>query len=49
MNLLNQQQIEKVSAAVDGLDPMQLAWVSGYFSGLSANSAKRSETVSVCD
>jgi len=38
MNLLNQQQIEKVSAAVDGLDPMQLAWVSGYFSGLSAQS-----------
>lgn len=38
MTLLNQQQIEKVSAAVDGLDPMQLAWVSGYFSGLSAQS-----------
>ena len=37
MTLLNQQQIQKVSAAVDGLDPMQLAWVSGYFSGLSAN------------
>lgn len=39
MKVLNQQQIEKVSAAVDGLDPMQLAWVSGYFSGLSANVA----------
>lgn len=38
MTLLNQQQIQKVSAAVDGLDPMQLAWVSGYFSGLSAQS-----------
>ena len=37
MTLLNQQQIQKVSAAVDGLDPMQLAWVSGYFSGLSAH------------
>jgi len=36
MTLLNQQQIQKVSAAVDGLDAMQLAWVSGYFSGLSA-------------
>jgi len=36
MTLLNQQQIQKVSAAVEGLDPMQLAWVSGYFSGLSA-------------
>ncbi|MGK0270107.1 MAG: sulfite reductase (NADPH) flavoprotein alpha-component [Cocleimonas sp.] len=36
MTILNQQQIEKVSAAVDGLDSMQLAWVSGYFSGLSA-------------
>ncbi|MCL4114253.1 UNVERIFIED_CONTAM: hypothetical protein GTU68_038130 [Idotea baltica] len=39
MTLLNQQQIQKVSAAVDGLDAMQLAWVSGYFSGLSANNA----------
>ena len=38
MTLLNQQQIKNVSAAVDGLDPMQLAWVSGYFSGLSAQS-----------
>ncbi len=38
MTILNQQQIEKVSAAVDGLDSMQLAWVSGYFSGLSAQS-----------
>ena len=38
MTLLNQQQIQKVSAAVDGLDQMQLAWVSGYFSGLSAQS-----------
>lgn len=39
MTLLNQEQIQKVSAAVDGLDPMQLAWVSGYFSGLSSQSS----------
>lgn len=39
MTILNQQQLEKVSKAVDGLDPMQLAWVSGYFSGLSVNAA----------
>lgn len=38
MTLLNQQQIQKVSAAVEGLNANQLAWVSGYFSGLSANS-----------
>ena len=43
MTLLNQQQIQKVSAAVDGLDPMQLAWVSGYFSGLSAQSGNSLE------
>jgi len=41
MTLLNQQQIQKVSAAVDGLDPMQLAWVSGYFSGLSAHNTEQ--------
>ncbi len=38
MTLLNQQQIQKVSSAVEGLNANQLAWVSGYFSGLSANS-----------
>ncbi len=43
MTLLNQQQIKNVSAAVDGLDPMQLAWVSGYFSGLSAQSGNTLE------
>ncbi|GAA0402401.1 assimilatory sulfite reductase (NADPH) flavoprotein subunit [Cocleimonas flava] len=37
MTLLNQQQIQKVSSAVEGLNANQLAWVSGYFSGLSAN------------
>ncbi len=37
MTLLNQQQIRKVSSAVEGLNANQLAWVSGYFSGLSAN------------
>ena len=47
MTLLNQQQIQKVSAAVDGLDPMQLAWVSGYFSGLSAANSSAQEANSL--
>ena len=49
MTLLNQQQIQKVSAAVDGLDPMQLAWVSGYFSGLSAANSSGQENSSLND
>ncbi len=36
MDLLSQQQIQQVSSAVHGLNPSQLAWVSGYLSGLSA-------------
>lgn len=43
MTLLNQQQIQKVSSAVEGLNANQLAWVSGYFSGLSANSSNNLE------
>ena len=39
MTVLDQTQLQKVTAAVDGLDPMQLAWVGGYFSGLSASAA----------
>ena len=43
MTLLNQQQIQKVSSAVEGLNANQLAWVSGYFSGLSANTAANTD------
>jgi len=39
MTLLNQQQIQKVTDAVDGLDPMQLAWMSGYFAGLATQAS----------
>lgn len=33
--LLSPQQFQQVSGAVHGLTPVQLAWVSGYISGLS--------------
>lgn len=36
MELLSQQQIQQVSSAVAGLNTSQLAWVSGYLSGLSS-------------
>ena len=36
MTLLNHQQIEHVSTAIQGLNPSQLAWVSGYLAGLSS-------------
>ena len=39
MELLSQQQIQQVSTAVQGLNPSQLAWVSGYLSGLSTQSS----------
>ncbi|HPE59010.1 MAG TPA: assimilatory sulfite reductase (NADPH) flavoprotein subunit [Thiolinea sp.] len=35
MSLLNAQQLERVSHAVQDLTPAQLAWVGGYLSGLS--------------
>lgn len=33
--LLSENQFRQVSLAVDGLTPAQLAWVGGYFTGLS--------------
>ncbi|MEZ5477434.1 MAG: flavodoxin domain-containing protein [Thiolinea sp.] len=35
MSLLNAQQLERVSSAVNDLTPAQLAWVGGYLTGLS--------------
>ncbi|KAG1682767.1 Sulfite reductase [NADPH] flavoprotein alpha-component [Nymphon striatum] len=37
MEILSQQQIQRVSSAVEGLNPSQLAWVTGYLTGLSIN------------
>lgn len=39
MSLLNEQQLQQISAAVAGLSASQLAWVSGYLSGLSHSNA----------
>lgn len=39
MNLLTPQQIEQASAAVNGLSPAQMVWVSGYLQGLSTQAA----------
>lgn len=35
MEILSQQQIQRVSSAVEGLNPSQLAWVTGYLTSLS--------------
>ncbi|MCF6190930.1 MAG: assimilatory sulfite reductase (NADPH) flavoprotein subunit [Cocleimonas sp.] len=40
MEILNQQQIERVSLAVEGLNNFQLAWLSGYVSGLSSQKTR---------
>lgn len=39
MNLLTPQQIEQASAAVNGLTPAQMVWVSGYLQGLSTQAS----------
>ena len=33
--VLSEQQLQQVSSAVSGLSPSQLAWLGGYFTGLS--------------